>query len=729
MKKSLLFCALAMTSALSLKAIIANPEARRYTQPDGSTVELTLHGDETYNYTTTAEGLTVIFNTASATWEYANIANGQLVTTGIAAADKRPATLSADITPGLLPQMTEQEKTLRAKLNSMVVAKPRLHNGTKFDYSKFRGLIILVQYNDMEFSRSDYYDVISEMVNKKGYEGYMTNAMIPTLVPCTGSVYDYFSENSEQQFTPSFDIVGPVTIDYSRYYAQKSTYAQTLVKAALNAANSQVNYADYDTDGDGTVDMVFFIFAGAGSNYSGNSSSLIWPHASTVESLSLDGVKFGRYACSTELYGAEATTILDGIGTICHEFSHVLGLPDLYDTDYTSSGGTSTHPIRWSIMATGSYNNSSKTPAGYSIYERYALGFTSPKVISDPGTYTLEPISSSNAGYRINSGVDNEFFLLESRSQTRWDEYLKGEGMLVWRVDSTNVDVWENNKVNCNPKHNYLELLRANPTTSSGSITDSAGDPFPGSGNVTSLTNTTDPSLCSWTLLPTSVEINDITRSADGSVSFTLSTASAASMKEDFEIMEPTSADTLGVDGRFTKWDFINGARIATVDDNTAVALVKGASVQFYPFGRQINSVQATLTNSSTSTANIRCYYSIDGSSWTLLSNMNGTVATSVAAGATVEAQYNLAALNVDTSTIMIRFTELLGNASKPCYLDDVTLVVAGGSDYSGVDSIDNNPDNTAAEYFDLYGRRIANPGQGLYIVRRGSKVNKQILR
>ena len=90
-----------------------------------------------------------------------------------------------------------------------------------------------------------------------------------------------------------------------------------------------MNYKYYDRYGDGTVDMVFFLFAGGGSNFSGNDSRLLWPHASTVLSKSLDGVRFGRYACSTELYGRPQSKIIDGIGTICHEFSHVLGIADL----------------------------------------------------------------------------------------------------------------------------------------------------------------------------------------------------------------------------------------------------------------------------------------------------------------------------------------------------------------------------------------------------------------
>lgn len=729
-------CALASCSALSLNAVVANPNPQRVTQPNGSTVELQLHGDETLNYTTTADGLTVTFNTGTKAWEYATLNSaGQLATTGIIAADKRPAELPASIQPGIRPTLTDEGATLRSNVRRMAASPLRLHGYNKYDYNKFRGLIILVEYNDAEFTRSDYRDLVDDMVNTNGYTGYMTDAAIPSLVECTGSVYDYYHENSNGMFSPSFDIVGPVKIDYSQYYASKTTYAQTLVAAALRAANPQIDYSKYDTDGDGTVDMVFFIFAGGGSNYSGNNSSLIWPHASTVASLTLDGVKFGRYACSVELYGVPASRQLDGIGTICHEFSHVLGLPDLYDTDSSSSGGQSTHPSSWSIMASGSYLNGSKTPTGFSLYERYALGFATPTLISEPGTYTVDPIETTNSGYRINSAIDDEFFLIENRKKTRWDAYLKGEGMLVWRVDSTSSSVWENNTVNCNPSHNYLELLRAKPGySSSGSVSDSAGDPFPGSGNVTSLTNTTSPSITSWSMLPTPLELTDIATNDDGTIDITVSKAANNTYVEDFETMPINNADTTDVSGRFATWNLTNGARVAvtdTVSGNHAVALVKSACLELNPFGKRINSISINLTSASISSSTIRCYYSLDdGSTWILLNNLSGTAAVSVAAGKSTDAQYNFANI-ANSDKIIVRFTETLGNTSLPCYIDNITVIVDVDGDVSGIETVADDIHNTdndcdaPAEYYDLSGHRVANPAAGFYIVRRGNKVNK----
>lgn len=242
----------------------------------------------------------------------------------------------------------------------------------------------------------------------------------------------------------------------------------TLVRAAVNAADADVNYQEFDGDGDGSVDLVFVIFAGQGANFTGNDERLIWPHRFNFFRNKKDGVYVSDYACAVELYGYTSkpeTVLIDGIGTICHEFSHVLGLPDFYDADYEEDG-QSNDPGDWSVMAAGCYANYDRTPVGYSLYERYAVGFMDePPVISSPGNMMLDPLPLLTAcsGYRINTPVDNEFFLLENRQQAafKWDAFLPGSGMLVHQVDKTKTSVWDYNTVNTNPDHNYYELVRA----------------------------------------------------------------------------------------------------------------------------------------------------------------------------------------------------------------------------------------------------------------------------
>ena len=298
--------------------------------------------------------------------------------------------------------------------------------------------------------------------------------------------------------------------------------------AAIDAADSLVNFKDYDRDNNGQVDMVYFLYAGIGAHIDGNDQRLLWPHASFITNpdggynwrVRKDGVTMGRYACSTELTGSATSNFLDGIGVICHEFGHVLGLPDLYDTDYEDNGQTA-HPADWSIMAGGGYLNNGRTPCGYTLYERASLGFAVPQVFPSEGDYTLQPIGTSNTGYKLITPVRNEFFLIENRQNTsKWDSYLPGHGMLVFRVDSTSTSVWTSNVLNNNPEHMYFELVRAG-----GGNTPTAAptDPFPGTHHVTMLDNETEPAnLRTWAGKPTPFGLQNISESSDGVISFNL---------------------------------------------------------------------------------------------------------------------------------------------------------------------------------------------------------------
>lgn len=706
-------------------AVMAHPDPCTLTQPDGSKVTLRLHGDEFFSYTLTSDGYQVIYNDLSRAWEYATLSSsGELISTGMMASDNR-------IVPGLVKGL--RNRPTQAQLDMMKARRVRARLKTgQYDYEKFRGLVILVEYNDAPFSRDDIRQVVDEMVNKPGYDGYMTNNLLPSKVEYTGSVRDYYYENSGGVFDPKFDVVGPVKINYSQHFARKTSGAQSLVSAALHAADPEVDYSLYDTDGNRQVDMVYFIFSGGGSNFSGNDETLIWPHASTVMSVSLDGVSFGRYACSTELYGPPSGGTLDGIGTICHEFSHVLGLPDLYDVDY-ETGGQSVHPAKWSVMASGSYLNKSRTPCGYSLYERYSLGFASPRLISAPGDYTVSPLNSGDTpdGCRINSVVENEFFLLESRVKTRWDEYLPGAGLLVHRVDSTDVAVWENNRVNATPQHTYYTLLRATPKPSGSSVADSDGDPFPGSGNVTSITNATTPSMRSWTMNSTPLVLEDIAVAADGSVSFKVVADDVPTLMEDFSTMPATAIDTTGVMGRFTAWNFLKGARIVWPDesDHGALTTVKGAEVESGKIDATIENVSLTITNPTSSNAIFRLYSSVDGgATWRPVSTIEGTANPSVKRGEKMVIHYNTGELQNPA----LRIVQYTGHASSSCTINRFELSIKPGSGTAGIVPVisDAGAADCPVVWYNILGHPVAEPSvPGLYIKVTGDKAEKIIKR
>ena len=512
-----------MAMLLGVASLSARPALKgtvSVKQPDGTTVKICLHGDEYLHYNTTADGYSVVRN-EQGYYVYARKQNGQLVATTLKAHDAglRSAeelsylqTVGKHLKPEMVQEMQQEQRQNRV-MRAQSLAAVRAN---RYDYSKFKGLVLLIEYNDCKFTYSDYKDIMEGMLNQENYTGTTktnirraegNNRMfLGDDITCTGSMRDFFRDNSNGAFNPTFDIIGPVSVNRSQYYAggNKHTGVTQLMLDACTAADSKVDFSKYDTDGDGVVDMIYFIFAGLPSYISGNNEKLLWPHQSDMRRKPTykDGVLLGRYACSTELFGYEQYdwSVLEGIGTMCHEFSHVLGLPDFYDADYEGSGGQSNDVGEWSVMANGADFNLGRTPCAYSLFERYALGFASPKTFTKVGNYTLENLSESNEGFRMNTPVSKEYFMFENRQNTKWDAKLPGHGMLIFRVDSTSAEIWNYNQVNNNPKHNYYELVRAQGahTNDYGYVSTDA-DPFPGTGKVTIINNTTSPAnLKTW---------------------------------------------------------------------------------------------------------------------------------------------------------------------------------------------------------------------------------------
>lgn len=312
-----------------------------------------------------------------------------------------------------------------------------------------KALVILVEFADCEFFTPDANQYFTSLLNAEGCD----------LDGATGSARDYFVQNSSGIFLPDFDVYGPVTLSQPvKYYGGNDRWGNDeaphkMIIEACQLLDSEVDFSLYDRDGDGTIDNVFVFYAGRGEATSGGANT-VWPHSARITEWEpmteylFDGVMLDSYACTNEQVGNHTC----GIGTFCHEFSHVLGLPDLYATSYS----TAFTPGDWSLLDSGSYNNGEKTPAGYSIFERYALGWIDPKVITGAEQeITLRNVAENDGGI-IATARENEFFLLENRQQTGWDTYIPGHGMLVWHVDYRE-SVWVNNTVNNSQRHQYVE--------------------------------------------------------------------------------------------------------------------------------------------------------------------------------------------------------------------------------------------------------------------------------
>ena len=400
-----------------------------------------------------------------------------------------------------------------------------------------KGLIILVNFLKTEFKPLNTNALYQRIANEKDF----------SYGSFEGSMYDYFYDQSEGRFELTFDVVGPVQVsNIASYYGANDSegndkYPAKMVIEALKLANSQVNYSDYDWDGDGEVDQVYVVYAGKGEA-NGGGANTIWPHEWTLSEAAyygdgsgaqtLDGVRIDTYACGSELNESGS---IDGIGTMCHEFSHCLGYPDFYDIDYSGGQGM----FEWDLMDTGSYNGGGYLPAGYTSYERWVAGWKEPiELTSTQAVTNMKALQEGGDSYIIyNQGNRNEYFLLENRQKTRWDAEVPGSGLLILHVDYDE-SIWAYNQPNDDPSHQRMTWIAADNeyqyTTYQGEkyyTTDgAANDPFP-YGSVNSFGKTTTPAAKFYNKNSNSTyyldsSIENITQNSDGTVSFKFKAAS-----------------------------------------------------------------------------------------------------------------------------------------------------------------------------------------------------------
>lgn len=314
-----------------------------------------------------------------------------------------------------------------------------------------RGLVILVSFPDCQFSSDDPASVWGDIINRRGYSAN----------GAPGSVSDYFYDQSYGQFRIFFDVVGPIEAAHPYAYYGKNIYWSKddyfdqndgeLVEEACSAVADSVSFADYDWDGDGRVDMVYLLFAGYGeADYWWVTEDVIWPHMGELtydwsesypEGVTLQGLVIDKYACSSEL---ASTGELGGLGSICHEFSHCLGLADHYNT---ATGATVVG--HYDLMDSGNFNGDGWCPPGYSSFERYFCGWLTPQAVGAPlEVGTLQPLHQApDARIYREHPADNAYYIIEYRADDAWDHSLPTHGLLAWRVDYDG-EAWRLNQVN-----------------------------------------------------------------------------------------------------------------------------------------------------------------------------------------------------------------------------------------------------------------------------------------
>ncbi len=455
-----------------------------------------------------------------------------------------------------------------------------------------RGLVILVNFADKAMASATAGDDFDRMFNEAGFSD---NGHI-------GSVADYFADQSYGLFGIDFDVVGPVTVSRSySYYGQNDVwgddrYPCTMVIEACQLVDDEVDFSDYDWDGDGEVDQVFVIYAGYGENY-GAASNTIWPHEWTLAegkdygdgdgAQVMDGVVVNEYAVSCELAGTRGDT-MDGIGTACHEFAHCLGYPDFYDTMYTGGWGMQA----WDLLANGSYNGPTgigEIPVGFTAYERWVAGWVEPTVVEDGMTVdVLLPLGDAADAYVLyNDGDENEYFLFENRQSERWFSYVSSyaapSGLLVTHVDY-DADAWEDNIPNGVASHQRMTIIQANNSkgtyVNDGSggyyvVTEAQymGHLYPYEDND-SLTQMSVPSSSTYNRNAEgrrymSIGIYDICQNADGSMSFYCSSTGRGGDEGDDGLLFYESFDgCAGEGGNDGVWAGAIGEGVLTADND-----------------------------------------------------------------------------------------------------------------------------------------------------------------
>ena len=493
-------------ASLLLWAVPARKVRHVVTLDDGSRVWATLLGNSEYSFYVTDEGDTLV-------QAFDSISGANFLRRKLAGE----------------PDVPTMRKTVRRRLGSAATAPLKPHGVKTVP-------VVLVEFADKEFSvrktREEvraYYDL---------YCNGTRDGVLYTGHGSYGSIRDYFMEQSEGDFLPEFVPIGPVKLDsaYAYYGADRGSNHDFNISAFYKEATAKAvaevsDWSPFDNDSNGSVDMVFFIYAGLGQNNGGDTNT-IWPQE-TTQSTTINGKRFATSAVCCELMpdkydddGNVLTTAADGVGVFIHEFSHALGLPDFYDTNYVAFGMDI-----WSVMDYGEYGNGGYNPGNYTAYERDFMGWRPLITIDGPCTLHIPCFAQGGNGYKIlNDANANEYYIIENRQAMGWDKYIgrRCTGLQVTHVDYER-NRWNNNSVNSDANHQRMTIIAANDdyrgsNTSQSGFTYAdyravlAGNLFPGANDIHELTDDTTPASVVYTGGYMGKPLCEITERADGIV-------------------------------------------------------------------------------------------------------------------------------------------------------------------------------------------------------------------
>lgn len=623
----------------------------------------------------------------------------------------------------ILNTASERRAMLLGTASNRMGAKGQAH-AVKPILGHKKGLLILVDFADVKFSMDDPKTYYERMANEEGY--HVGNQK--------GSLHDYFRDQSNGKFILDFDVVGPIHLTQPQAYYGGDTdkgqdeHADAMIGQAAVAAANEVDMADYDWDSDGEVEQIYVLYAGKGQA-NGGGAETVWPHKSRISGwsysnhkpMTLDGVKVDVYACSNEMRG----NAVEGIGTICHEFSHCLGYPDLYDVTVNSGSKKPNYGMgSWDLMNSGNHNGNGYVPCGYTSWEKMMAGWITPiELKGDMKVEGMKPMSQHGDAYIVyNEGNRNEYYLFENRKQEGWDRSLAGEGLLVLHVDyDSRYFSVSGGRPNTYQNGNDRQRLTIIPADNHADDDDEAGDPYP-NGNNSSLTNLSTPAATVYNANVDgtnlmNIRVSKIALDENGYVSFffgdPVKAGAGVLFAESFDQCLGTGANDnswmtmkTGV-GKFAPdnegWegDYMKGASYCARFGNTAAASsvttpafdVDGeAELSFLaaPFAEE-GSMQLKVTTDNSGVSLAESTFQLVPRQWTACSvKMNGK------------------------GKVRLTF-------APDCrlYLDEIMVVSASQSAVHGVQEA--SPARATGVY-NLYGQKVQRSGKGIYIVN-GKKV------
>ncbi len=521
--KKIAFLLLAILINIACLAVRPQRGPHTVSQPDGTKLTILSYGDADTHWYTTTDGALLVHQGTS--YYVAKVTDdGQLLSTGILAhnpsmrndeENEQVSKQDKDLFYSRITNDAENRRKVQRREKLSINSSYFPHNGSP------KAIVILAEFQDTVF-RNDYNSTKVLFDSLLNANGKPANDVDNSISLNYGSVRQYFKDMSFGAFTPQFDVYGPVKLNKNlKYYGKgKDDNMSDFIPEVCSAADDMIDFTQYDANNDGFIDLVYIIYAGFGENYNGVSSDAIWPKSGeTSSSQTFDGMKLKRYGVHCELGGfpgawgwEKEKKRINGIGLFVHEFSHCMGLPDIYPT--VDAARINNQAMEdWDVMDGGEYlgYNIGCYPAEYTPWEREIMGWMKVDTLKEAGQVSLQTIQNGGKAYKIfndNDTKQREYFLVFNVQKQGWNEKARGSGMLVLHIDSKSEYIGlgdSPNNVVGHPRHTIVPadglLISSYKVLSENEVDPSkytrqeylasyAGDPFPGSQNNHFLTDT-----------------------------------------------------------------------------------------------------------------------------------------------------------------------------------------------------------------------------------------------